>query len=100
MESLSEAIERLNAAGYTEDFRAEADGLRALGAGCVHAPESLLIEEIVRFEGETDPQDESVLFALRCPEHDARGTYVVAYGPGMDALDARMAQRLTDARRS
>lgn len=99
MESLSEALRRLGAAGYTESFRAEPDGLRAVESGCIHEPESLRIEEIVRFEGDSDPQDEAVVFALRCPEHSARGTYVVAYGPGMAPLDVQMVQRLTDARR-
>ena len=99
METLSQAIERLTAAGYTLDFRAEAGGLHAVGVSCLHAPESLVIEEIVRFEGASDPQDEAALFALRCTEHGTRGTYVVAYGPSMDPLDAEMVGRLTDGRR-
>jgi hypothetical protein len=99
METLSQAVDRLTAAGYRDDFRAEAGGLRARGTGCVHEPEALVIEEALRFEGESDPQDESLLFALRCPTHDVRGTYVVAYGPGIGALDGEMVRRLTDGRR-
>ena len=64
----------------------------------MHEPESLLVEEIERFEGASDPQDEAVLFALRCETHGTRGTYVVAYGPNVDALDAEMVRRLTDRR--
>jgi hypothetical protein len=100
METLSEAVERLTAAGYEHDFRAEPDGLRAVGTSCVHRPESLVIEETLRFEGESDPQDEAALFALRCEAHGTRGTYVVAYGPAMDPLDADMVRRLSDGRRS
>jgi hypothetical protein len=99
METLSQAVERLTAAGYRDDFRAEDGGLRAVGTGCIHEPEALVIEEVLRFEGATDPQDESMLFALRCTTHDVRGTYVVAYGPSMDPLDGEMARRLTDGRR-
>jgi len=99
METLSEAVERLSAAGYRDDFRAEAGGLRAVRARCMHEPEVLVIEELLRFEGATDPQDEAMLFALHCTTHDVRGTYVVAYGPTMDPADGEMVRRLTDGRR-
>ena len=38
------------------------------------------IEEIVRFEGASDPGDESILFALSCPCGHA-GLYSAPYGP-------------------
>lgn len=98
METLSEAVERLTAAGYPDDFRAEPGGLRAVGTGCLHAPESLLIEEVERFEGASDPADQAVLFALRCAVHGAKGTYVVTWGPYVDPLDAEMVRRLGDGR--
>ena len=98
METLSQAVDRLTAAGYRDDFRAESGGLRAVGTGCLHEPEALVIEEVVRFEGASDPEDEATLFALRCTTYDARGTYVVAYGPAIDPLDAEMVRRLRDGR--
>jgi len=99
METLSQALERLTVAGYEHDFRAEPDGLRAVGTACVHRPESLVIEEALRFEGQSDPQDEATLFALRCELHGTRGTYVVTFGPGVDPVDAERVHRLADGRR-
>jgi uncharacterized protein YqgV (UPF0045/DUF77 family) len=99
METLSQAAERLKEAGYREDFRAEPGGLRAAGSDCVHAPEQLVIEEVVRFEGASDPEDEAILFALRCEVHGTQGTFAVAYGPRMDPLDVEMVRRLSDGRR-
>jgi hypothetical protein len=99
METLSEAVERLTIAGYRDAFRAECGGLRAVGTQCLHEPESLVIEDVVRFEGVSDPGDEAVLFALRCEIHGSRGTYVVTFGPSVDSLDAEMVRRLTDGRR-
>ncbi|MEZ4331939.1 MAG: hypothetical protein R3F35_09290 [Myxococcota bacterium] len=98
METLSQAIARLVGAGYAHDFRAEQEGLRAVGTSCVHDPERFEIEEIVRFEGTSDPQDEAAVFALRCEVHGTRGTYAVAYGPAMAPLDAEMVRRLHDRR--
>ena len=93
-ESLSETLNRLCAAGYTDDFRAETGGLRAVNARCVHAPETLIIDEVIRFEGITDPDDEAIVFALRCKLHGTKGTYATAYGPKMAAIDAEMVRRL------
>ena len=97
-ETLSEVVNRLSATGYTDDFRAETDGLRAVTAGSTHAPESLSIDEVVRFEGITNPDDEAIVFALRCGSHGTKGTYVTSYGPQMPALDAEMVHRLNAAR--
>jgi hypothetical protein len=94
VETLSEASDRLTAAGYREDFRAEEHGLRAARSGCFHEPEAFAIDEIVRFEGVSDPDDESILFALRCKQHDVRGTFAVAFGPVMRADDAEAVRRL------
>ena len=94
VESLADTVNRLTAAGYTEDFRAAPEGLRAAPSGCVHAPESLCIDAVVRFEGVTDPDDEAVVFALRCSEHGIKGTYTLPYGSKMEPLDAEMVRRL------
>jgi hypothetical protein len=94
METLSEALRRLTAAGYTDDYRAEAQGLRSHASGVVHPPDSFLVDEVVRFEGDSDPSDESAVFALTSEADGTRGTYTVAYGPMMDALDADVVGRL------
>ena len=67
LESLSEAIERLGARGYAHSLRAHDGALRDLETGDLLEPEKLTIEEIVRFEGTTDPDEDVVLFALKGP---------------------------------
>ena len=99
MENLAQAVERLTAAGYRDDFRAEGGGLRALRSGGLHEPESLVIDEVVRFEGATDPDEEAAVFALNSKKSGTKGTYVVAYGIYADPADAMMVRRLTDGRR-
>ena len=95
-ESLSQAVDRLTAQGYTDDFRAEPDGMRAVVAGVLYRPESLVVEEIGRFEGISDPADEAIVLALHCREDGIKGTYTLPYGPEMGALDAEMMRRLRD----
>lgn len=94
IETLSEALQRLTAAGYTDDYRAERRGLRSRSNGSVHPPEKFRITDVVRFEGESDPSDESAIFALTLVSDGSKGTYTVAFGPMMDSQDADVVGRL------
>lgn len=93
-ENLFKTVNRLTNDGYTDDFKAEKDGLRSTKTGTLYTPESLTIEESIRFEGETNPDDEAVVFALKCPKSGVKGTYITAYGTDMDPLDIEMVNRL------
>jgi hypothetical protein len=92
METVSEALARLAGAGYEEEFQAVPGGLRGDASG-IHSPEEFHVDEIVRFEGESDPSEEAAIFALRLP--DSKGTYTVAFGTLIDERDAEMVRRLS-----
>jgi hypothetical protein len=94
METVSEALKRLTAAGYVDDYRAEPGGLRSLSDGTVRPPEAFRVEEFARFEGDSDPSDECTVFALAAADGGTKGTYTVTYGTLMDSLDAEMVGRL------
>lgn len=93
-ETLSQAVERLEAAGYRGGFRAEAGGLRETSSGALFDADALVVDEVLRFEGISSPDDESAVFALRTPDGRLRGTYSVAYGPAMDPADGEQVRRL------
>ncbi len=91
-------VDRLTRAGYDEVFRAEAGGVRGLHREFLHAPQELVVEQVERFEGVSDPEDQAIVLALRCLPHGCRGTYIAPYGNDMPALDAAMIGSLQDAR--
>lgn len=94
-ETMSMVLARLQKEGYTEDFRVNKDGrMRCTSKDLYINPEDLLVDKIYRFEGETDLNDEEIVFALSSAQHNIKGTYVVAFGPMMDPLDAAVVQRL------
>lgn len=100
LETMTEALYRLeNEGGYILAFRAEGAGVRCSECDHWHDAAHIVIDEIVRFEGESDPADEAILFALSCDECGAKGTYVAAYGPSMEADDVELIRGLTDRRR-
>lgn len=96
METMTEAISRLERAGYVESFIAESGRVRCAACEGWHEATELTIDEVVRFEGASDPADEAVLFALACRHCDVRGTYVAAYGPSTSAADVEMIKKLID----
>jgi hypothetical protein len=92
-ETISQVVDRFTAKGYTGQFRVEPGGFRWVG-GLIYRPEELVVDEIVRIEGTSSPDEESMVLALRHPSSGSRGTYAVAFGKEMAALEMEMVQRL------
>lgn len=98
METLVEAMTRLRAAGYANDFVAAPDGTLVCRSCDTHQqPERIEIRETVRFEGDSNPDDEAILLALACVD-GCLGQYSAAFGPGTAAADVRALERLTPTR--
>ena len=51
------------------------------------------MDEVHRFEGNTDPEDESVLYAIRTPD-GLHGTLVGAFGTYADEMSVEMSAKL------
>ena len=94
LETMQHAMTRLEAAGYTGSFRAERGHLRCIACGCRVEPEAVTIDEVVRFEGASDPDEQAALFAISCGECAMKGTYAVVFGPAMPAEDGEVVRRL------
>ena len=87
--TVMEEIEALRARGYTADFSVTADGqLRCDTCGHTHRPSDAEIESTARFEGASNPDDQAVVFGLRCDACGLRGVLVTAYGPTASAEEA------------
>ncbi|MEZ5238981.1 MAG: hypothetical protein R2716_08515 [Microthrixaceae bacterium] len=93
METMAEATNRLARSGYTAQFLVHHDGVECRECHCTVGPEELTVDETVRFEGMSNPDDEAVLFAISA-ECGHKGTLVASYGPDMTADEAAMVSRL------
>lgn len=97
LETLVEAARRLRSDGYIADFLATADGsLLCRSCETSQAPEDMEIQETVRFEGDSNPDDEAILFALRCSD-GCLGQYSSAFGSATSPSDEKAMERLTPA---
>lgn len=94
METLSAATRRLQSAGYEGNWYAAPGGhLVCNECGTEVSVSDAVVDEVVRFEGASDPGDESILFALRSPDGH-RGLYGASYGAYMPEDDALAMQAL------
>lgn len=84
MKSLAECLNHLLRSGFEKQFKAVKDGLKELSSEKIYSPAQVQIINFYRFEGESDPADNSILYALETDD-GIRGTLVDAFGPYADS---------------
>lgn len=95
-DTLSEVQNNLVTAGFTEDLIADNGNLRAASSGRIFAVDDLTVSGVYRFEGQTDPGDEAILFALGTATGEPVGTFAAPYGPAVASADEAVIQALHD----
>ncbi len=91
-DTLSTAISSLRSRGFDLDFNLSENCL--ICQGTRFAIEDFEIVEFYRFEGNTDPADEAVLYAIEGKNGD-KGVLVSGYGTSAEGMSAEMAKKLT-----
>lgn len=76
--TLSEAVNKLTSEGYKEDFEAGENSIKALYSKKEYQPDELLVVATYRFEGMTNPSDQTTVFALEAYD-GTKGTLVMSY---------------------
>jgi hypothetical protein len=77
--TLTAALDDLTRRGFTEHFEVIGDRVRGAEGGRTFRPEELTIREFYRFEGVSDPDDMSIVYAIEGRD-GTRGTLVDAFG--------------------
>jgi hypothetical protein len=93
MDTLVDRMRELQTAGWIQQLSVSDDGVRCNGCGCWAAPEDVAVGRVYRFEGPSDPGDESILFAISMP-CGHRGTLPEAYGKDTEPDVADVVTRL------
>ena len=78
LDTLSETMNSLTKNGFTDSFKAKEMAIEAIYAKRSYNPEDLKIMGTYRFEGETNPADQTVLFAIEAND-GIRGTLTMSY---------------------
>jgi hypothetical protein len=83
-DTLIEAIDALRKEGYTEDFNLKENCLECGDFAIFH--DEFQVDKYFRFDGATNPDDESVLYAIAAKKHGIKGLLVNAYGMYSDPI--------------
>jgi hypothetical protein len=88
-----DAINDLQKRGYVYDFNLEEDCLNCPEADIVLKPSEFEIKEVYRFEGESDPDDNAIVYAIESRK-GLKGILINAYGLYADPVSSAMVSKL------
>jgi hypothetical protein len=92
-DTLSEALTDLKRRGYAEDFNLKPFCLECKSLGLNLHPEDFTVDEFYRFEGASNPDDNSIVLAISSKD-GLKGTLVDAYGAYSESLTDDMVRKL------
>ena len=92
--TLSETIADLRKEGYTEDFNLQQHCLECRQGEYKIFADEFVIDKAFRFDDNTDPDDEAILYAVSSDKYGLKGVLVNAYGIYSEPLTDAMANRL------
>lgn len=92
--TLSQTVEGLKNQGYDLDLNMKQECLVCHQNNTVLSPDDFEIDAVYRFEGESNPDDEAVVYAISSPKYGVKGVLVNAYGLYSDGASDALVQKL------
>ena len=91
-DSIAHAIDELRKRGYTEDFNLEENCL--ICNQQQFNSDDFEIREVIRFEGDSDPADEAVVYGIES-RNGLKGILVNGYGYSSESMGDEIARKLS-----
>ena len=93
-DTLSQAVDDLQRRGYIDELEIGGHCLLCNARRTKILPAELHIDEFHRFEGDTDPSDESIVYAISTAKHGIKGVLVNGFGPSASAMVQELVAKL------
>lgn len=96
-DTVTEAMADLKSLGYTLDFSILTDEKECLichSTSTVLSPDEFEIDSFYRFEGDSDPGDEMIVYAISSIKNNVKGVVVNAYGMYADNASSKIVKKL------
>ena len=94
-DTVVEALQWLSTQGFTENFNLHSNCIRYNTNTQSMSPEEFKIEYLFRFEGDTNPGDEDIVYGIKSEIYDLKGVLTSAFGIYADAVSAEMIKKLS-----
>ena len=95
-ETVTEALSDLTKRGFTHDFSIKSDTIECSEIGLMLRPDDFEIVELYRFEGNSNPDDEEVVYAIES-KSGIKGVLVSAFGTYADEISSELIKKLKNA---
>ncbi len=92
--TLSQTINGLKKEGYSIDFNLQKNAIICSNNTATLSAEDFEIDAVFRFEGESNPDDESVVYAISSTKSGVKGILVNAFGIYADEISDALIAKL------
>jgi quercetin dioxygenase-like cupin family protein len=92
--TLSETMNALKKEGFTMDFNIHHEHLVCQQEDMILSPDDFEIDKVYRFEGESNPADQSILYAISSHKFGSKGLLVNGYGISSVEMSAALISKL------
>jgi hypothetical protein len=92
--TLSETMNELRKEGYLEDFNLKQNCLECRNGQFKVFADEFKVDKYYRFEGESNPSDSSILYAISSDKQELKGVLVNAYGIYSESVTDELAEKL------
>lgn len=93
--TLTDKLNELRKEGYVEDFNLQQNSLECGKDQIKISPDDFKVDRIFRFEGDSNPSDSSILYAISSERNQVKGVLVNAYGIYSESLTDELVKKLT-----
>ena len=93
-QTMVEALAGLKERGFSLDFNLTNGALHNSTENIVLQPEDFRICEVHRFEGMSDPGDNSVVYGIESDKYGIKGVFVNGYGVYSDDISDQLLKKL------
>lgn len=92
--TLSQTMAELRKEGYVEDFNLQQNCLECRNGHFKVFTNEFKIDKYFRFEGQSDPSDQAILYAISSDKYQLKGVLVNAYGIYSETVTDELLEKL------
>jgi hypothetical protein len=92
--TLSGTMNELRKEGYVEDFNLQQNCLECRNGQFNVFTNEFIIDKYFRFEGQSNPSDQAILYAISSDKYQLKGVLVNAYGIYSNPVTDEMLEKL------
>jgi hypothetical protein len=92
--TLSETINELIKLGYIHDFNIPENIFNRIDSKNILDSKDFQIDKVYRFEGQSNPEDQSILYAISSSKFRIKGTLVNGYGTSSNEEVSKIIEKL------